>query len=187
MTSSAPLSDAETRRETILAAASAVFARTGYAATPVTEVAKAAGISQAYVFKLFPTKRDLFVAVVEHCYKRIVEAMNAAADTAGSGKSDKILAAMGDAYERLIVDRDVLMLQVHAQAATDVPEIREAVRHGTAGIIATVKGRSGAGKKKVQRFIAHCQLCHLVTTLGLLDSEETWARILKTGLGHPKK
>jgi AcrR family transcriptional regulator len=182
MTSSAPLSDAETRREAILAAASAVFAQSGYAATPVTEVARAAGISQAYVFKLFPTKCELFVAVVEHCYKHIVEVMNAAADGCGSSKSDKILNAMSDAYQRL--DSDTLMVQVHAQAATDVPEIRDAARHGTAGIIATVKGRSGAGKKKIQRFMAHGQLCHLVTALGVADSEETWARILKTGLSH---
>ncbi len=182
MSGSIVVSGTETRREAILEAAGAVFARAGYAATPVSNVAKAAGISQAYVFKLFPTKLELFTAVVERCYEQIDAALNAAADTYGGRKSDKILDAMSDAYARLMVDRDILMLQVHAQAATDVPEIREVVRSGTARIVATAKGRSDAKKKKIQRFIAQVQLCHLVTTLDILDCNDTWARILTDGL-----
>jgi len=174
--------DAETRRQAIIEVAGKVFARSGYAATPVTAIAEAAGISQAYVFKLFPTKLELFTAVVERCYERIDAQMNRAADKAGKAKTDKVLDAMAAAYTKLIADRDVLMLQVHAQAASDVPEIREAVRHGVSRLIATAKGRSGAKKQKVQRFIAHCQYCHLVTVLDVDDVEATWARILTNKL-----
>lgn len=173
---------ADTRRDAILDAASMVFGKAGYAATPVTDVAKAAGISQAYVFKLFPTKLELFVAVVERCYEQIAAAMNDAAETTGKAKSEKNLKAMEKAYAGLIANRDILMLQVHAQAASDVPEIREAVRHGVAHLIATAKSRSGAPKQKVQRFIAHCQLCHLVTVLEAGEIDATWARILTAKL-----
>ena len=174
--------NADTRRDAILAAARSAFAKSGYAATPVTDVAKAAGISQAYVFKLFPTKLELFVAVVERCYEQIANAMNKAAEKTGKAKSEKNLEAMEKAYTKLIADRDILMIQVHAQAASDIPEIREAVRHGVAHLIATAKSRSGAPKKKVQRFIAHCQLCHLVTVLDVGKIDATWARILTAKL-----
>ena len=39
------------------------FAERGFLGTPTTEIAKAAGISQAYLFRLFPTKSDLVLAV----------------------------------------------------------------------------------------------------------------------------
>ena len=176
------LSDAETRRHDIVVAASAIFARSGYAGTPVSAVAQAAGISQAYVFKLFPTKLDLFLAITSRNYDRIVAALTKAADKAGSGKSDKVLEAMSAAYLKLIGKPDMLMLQMHAQAAADVPEIRDAVRHGTSRIVATVKARTDAKKKKIQRFMADAQLCLLVTSLDAVGDRETWARILTDGL-----
>ena len=65
------LSTAEARRETILQAAERVFAARGLHGTPTIEVAKAAGISQAYVFRLFPTKAELFIALVQRCNERV--------------------------------------------------------------------------------------------------------------------
>lgn len=55
-------STAEARRVTVLNTAVSVFARAGFHATPVTAVAAAAGISEAYVFRLFSGKLGLFVA-----------------------------------------------------------------------------------------------------------------------------
>lgn len=178
------LSDADTRRESILEAALKVFAARGYAATPVTEVAARAGISQAYVFKLFPTKEVLFVATVERCYLAIEAVLAEAADTAAETTPDALLWAMGDAYAQMIADRSIIMVQVHAQAATDVPAVREAVRAGVARIVRYAKRRSGADDAAVQRFIAYGQLCHLVTTLGIDPAEADWARLLMQGLRH---
>ncbi|MEU6094449.1 MFS transporter [Streptomyces sp. NPDC047079] len=59
------LSTAEERRETVLRTAIGAFAARGYRGTTTAEVAKAAGISQAYVYRLFPSKESLFTAVVE--------------------------------------------------------------------------------------------------------------------------
>ncbi len=59
---------AEERRETVLEAAVVEFAARGLAGTSAEDVARRAGISQPYLFRLFPTKKALFVALVERCY-----------------------------------------------------------------------------------------------------------------------
>jgi AcrR family transcriptional regulator len=184
MTTRTNLSDAETRREAIIEAAVRVFAEKGYASTPVTEVAAKAGISQAYVFKLFPTKEGLFLAAIERCYQRILEAMAAAADGVASGDSREMLDAIGESYARLIADKDLLMLQVHAQAATDIPAVRAAVRDGIRRGVEYVKARTGAPDSELQKFIAWGQLCHLVVTMGIVDLDEGWAKALTDGLRH---
>lgn len=73
------LSTAEERRETVLRTAIRAFASRGYFGTTTSEVAKAAGISQAYVYRLFPNKEALFVAVVEHCFVRVRASLEAGA------------------------------------------------------------------------------------------------------------
>jgi AcrR family transcriptional regulator len=178
------LSDADTRREAIVEAALVAFAGAGFQATPVTAVAARAGISQAYVFKLFPTKEELFVAAVQRCFDRIEETLENSARTISNGSGDDILYAMGDGYAGLIADRSILMIQVHAQSASDVPAIRAAVRGGLQRIVTYVKRRSGASDEAVQRFIAFGQLCHLITTTDIDELGEDWARIVARGIRH---
>src|SRR3954469_383947 len=149
-----PRSTADARRLTVVSRAVTVFGRAGYHATPVTEVAEAAGISQAYVFRLFNGKLGLFVAAVDHCYEQILAGFEAAADRVKEGSPEQILEAMGDAYAEMIADRDLLMLQVHAQSAADVPEIREALHRGYAEIVDFAKQRSHASDEQVQSFVA---------------------------------
>jgi len=180
-----PRSTADARRATVVAEAVSVFARTGYYATPVTDVAEAAGISPAYVFRLFKSKLELFVAALEHCFARVVEALEEGASAAEVDDPHDVLAAMGDAYARLIADRDVLMLQVHALSAGDVPEIAEAVREGCARVVTLVKARSGAPDQAVQQFMAYGQLCHLIVAAGLDGLPQSWARTVTEGMAHP--
>ncbi len=92
---------------------------------------------------------------------------------------------MGGAYASLIADRDLLMLQVHAQSAVDVPSIAEALRSGYARVTEFASSRSGAADDSVQRFIAFGQLCHLIVTLGIDDSSAHWASVLSSGIRHP--
>jgi AcrR family transcriptional regulator len=178
------LSDADTRREAIVEAALAAFAGAGFQATPVTAVAVRAGISQAYVFKLFPTKEELFVAAVERCFTQIEAVLEASVRTVAGAAPDDILYAMGDGYAGLIADRKMLMIQVHAQSASDVPAIREVLRAGLKRIVSYVKQRSGASDEAVQRFIAFGQLCHLITTADIYDLGEDWARLLARNIRH---
>lgn len=179
-------STADARRSVVLDRAVTVFARSGYHATPVADVAAAAAISPAYVFRLFKGKKELFVAAVEHCFARVAAALEAGADRVPADADPAaVLDAMGGAYAELIGDRDLLMLQVHALSACDVPEIRAAVQAGYRTAATLARERSGADEAQVQRFIAWGQLCHLTVTAGLTDLDEPWARGLVAGIRHP--
>lgn len=179
------LSTADDRRRTVLETAVSAFADRGYFGTTTTDVAKRAGISQAYVYRLFPDKEALFVAVVEHCFVRIRESLqDGVAEAAGSSPQD-VLDAMGGAYARLISDRDLLLLQLHAQcAAAAEPAVREVVRTGYARLVEYVRGVSGAPEADVQRFFAVGMLCHLVVATGAHEVDAPWARTLSDGIRH---
>jgi AcrR family transcriptional regulator len=178
-------STAEARRATVVSRAVSVFARTGYHATPVTEVAAAAGISQAYVFRLFDGKLGLFLAALDHCYDQIVRTLRRSAEGLPAATAAEILDQMGDDYAALIADRDLIMLQVHAQSASDVPEIRDATRRGISSIVAVARELSGGTQAQVQQFIALGQLCHLIVAAGIDEVDEPWARTLTRGMRHP--
>src|ERR1700684_4562550 len=107
------------RRELVLEAAVAEFAAHGFAGASTEEVARQAGISQPYLFRLFPTKRALFLALVRRCFDRLEETFTtAAADLTGQDA----LMAMADAYERLLDDRLLLLLKMQAYADWYDPE-----------------------------------------------------------------
>ncbi|NYD24942.1 TetR family transcriptional regulator [Kineococcus aurantiacus] len=177
-------STAESQRARATASAVRVFARTGYHATPVTSVAAEAGISAAYVFRLFTDKLGLFVAALEHCFEQVRAALDEGAEQATGTSPEEVLEAMSVAYARLVADKDLLMLQVHAQSACDVPEVRDALQEGLASVVRLVQQRSGADDAAVQRFIAYGQLCHLIVTSGLDGLNTSWAKALTTGMTH---
>ncbi|KRE23092.1 TetR/AcrR family transcriptional regulator [Agromyces sp. Soil535] len=179
------LSTADERRPLVIDAAIAAFALTGYRGTTVADVAAEAGISSAYVFKLFPSKEQLFVGALDACFDRVVGALGRGAEATTDHTPDGVLDAMGGAYAELISDRSLLMLQVHAQSAVEVPEISAALRRGYARVTEFASTRSGATDAAVQRFIAFGQLCHLVVTLGLEEATEPWAKTLAAGIRHP--
>jgi AcrR family transcriptional regulator len=178
-------STAQAQRALAVASAVRVFARSGYHATPVAAVATEAGISPAYVFRLFDGKLGLFVAALDHCYSLVARALHEGAEQAADPSPAGVLDAMGGAYAQLISDRDLLMLQVHAQSSCDVPEIRDAVRRGLALVTQTATDLSGADPDAVQRFLAYGQLCHLIVTTDLHDLPHAWASTLTHGIRHP--
>ena len=177
------LSTAADRRVAIVSAALAAFSRGGYAGTTITDIAREAGISSAYVLKLFGGKEALFVAALETCFERIEQTLAAA--PVGPTPTET-LDAMGDAYAALIADRALLLIQVHAQSVAMLPAVGDALRAGLARVTRFAKQRSGASDGDVQRFIAYGQLCHLVVTSGIVDVDDDWARTLTSGLRHPK-
>lgn len=179
------LSTAEARRDAVVASAVTRFSQTGYLGTPIAAVAQTAGISPAYVFKLFPSKESLFVAALDQCYLLVEQALERGADDAASTTPGDILYSMGGSYARLIADRELLMLQVHAQSATDVPEIAAAVRRGLARVVTFARTRSGAADADIQRFVAFGQLCHLIVASGIDAGSGAWADVLLDGIRHP--
>jgi AcrR family transcriptional regulator len=177
-------STAEARRAVLLDRAVSVFARNGFHATPVTAVAAAAGISEAYALRLFGGKLGLFLAAVEACYERILATLEAAAEQAPDTDPEKLLYHLGGAYAELIADKDLLLLQVHAQSVSDVPEIKAAVQHGYQRLVAFLR-TAGADDRQIQQFVAYGQLCHLIVTTGLDEVDESWATALTFGMRHP--
>src|SRR5215210_137212 len=113
------------RREEIIAAAIGHFAVSGYTGTSTEAIARDAGISQPYLFRLFKTKRELFLACHEVCHGRIVETFRAAARDAPPAAR---LEAMGQAYVQLLDDRTMLLFQMQSYTATADPEIQAQVR-----------------------------------------------------------
>jgi AcrR family transcriptional regulator len=119
------------RRDALIAAAIEEFAHTGLHGTPVDRIARRVGVAQPYVFSLFPTKRDLFIAAVERCFGRVQEIFEEAAAAFGPATAEPgvtVLKAIGDSYVQLLgADRRMLMLQLQAYTACDDEVIREHV------------------------------------------------------------
>src|SRR5215467_9668065 len=104
------LSTAHERRETVLRTAVRAFAARGYYGTPTVDIAKQAGISQSYLYRLFPTKEELFIAVVRRCFQLARESFAEEVAKAASAAPEDVLSAMGDAYARLVSDPDIQLL-----------------------------------------------------------------------------
>ncbi|GAB3479598.1 TetR/AcrR family transcriptional regulator [Nocardiopsis coralliicola] len=186
MKSTRSLSTAEQRRGEIVEAAVEVFAEHGYTGSTVAQVGRAAGISSAYVFKLFPTKRELFTAALDRGFERIDATLRDAASAAAGQEPQAVLDTMGGAYAELIRDRSLLLLQVHAMSAAHLDEeIAVALRAGLARVITTASALSGADAGAVQNFMAFGQLCHLIVTAGVTEDDDPWAQTLARGIRHP--
>ena len=155
---------ASERREAVLAAAVAEFAARGLHGTSTEDVARRAGISQPYLFRLFPTKKALFLALVERCFQQVAGTFEAAAaDEVG----EEALAAMGGAYQRLLDDRTLLLVQMHAYAACDDPDIRAATRSGYKELWALVERLSGLPYERVVEFFAMGMLMNVAAAMDL--------------------
>ena len=78
---------------------SSVFAEHGLHGASTEEIARGAGISQPYVFRLFGTKKELYLAVVARCFRQTLELMQRAAE---GKRGEEALNAIGQAYGELL-------------------------------------------------------------------------------------
>jgi AcrR family transcriptional regulator len=125
---------AEQRREEIIEIAFRHFAEGGYRGTSTEAIAREAEISQPYLFRLFRTKRELFLACVDRCFAQVIAVFREAAADPGD---EERLYAMGHAYsERLLPNRHALLFQMQAYAVSE-PEIRAQVREGYLELVRT--------------------------------------------------
>ena len=172
---------ADERRAEIVALAMEQFAQGGYRGTSTEAIARKAGISQPYLFRLFKTKRELFLACHELCDQRIVDTFRAAAEGVPQAEA---LPAMGKAYVELLQDRTMLLFQMQSYAACADPVIQESVRAGYGEVVREVTRLSGAEPERVWQFFAHGMLLNVVASLDLAaiaDSDE-WACAWSTPL-----
>jgi AcrR family transcriptional regulator len=167
------------RRDEILEAALVEFAAHGLDGGSTEAIAKAVGISQPYVFRLFGTKKQLFMATIERCLRGTLEMFH----TASAGlKGEEALHAIGEAYsERLATDPAYLRSQMQAYAACEDPEIRKVVRRGYGELVEYVERVSGLPSERVSHFFAKGMLLNVMASLELLGATEGWAERLVDG------
>jgi AcrR family transcriptional regulator len=178
-TSARTLSTADERREDVLRAAMEVVGARGLYGTPTMDIAAAAGISQAYLFRLFPTKTELFVAVLERSFRRIHDTMLEAAAKART-EGQPVKRAMAEAYTNLLLDPGLLLTQLQGQAAASEPAVRDELRNGFRMLYEMVEREWGASPAEIQAFFAHGMLCNVIAAMQIEDVHERWAEVLTT-------
>lgn len=169
---------ADQRRESIIVAATALFAQRGYFGTPTIEIAKAAGLSDGYMFRLIETKEALFVAVVERSFDSILATFQAATAEAAGLNSEELLDRIGKFYAEVLTDRDLLLIQLHAAAACTEPAVRDAVRRGFQRMVEFVRAATGADDATLQEFFAIGMLANFIAAMRAERLKARWARTL---------
>ncbi|MFF1572057.1 TetR/AcrR family transcriptional regulator [Leifsonia sp. NPDC058292] len=155
------------RREQILGAASLVFGERGYFGATTDQIAKAAGISQPYVVRMFGTKENLFVEVLGRALDKLLESFTETIDGwKGTGSPpDTIGRLLGTAYVNLIEDRGILLSLMQAFSMGHDPVIGARARDGFITIYRLLRDEAGFEPEAVRTFLAEGML--LNTLLGL--------------------
>jgi AcrR family transcriptional regulator len=183
MATTAPRQTAEERRVAVLEAANVEFALRGLHGASTDAIARRAGISQPYLFRLFGSKKELFIAVIEDCFARTLESFRAAA--AGTSGAEA-LGAIGDAYaESLESDRTMLQGQMQSYAASvEDDEIRAATARGFGRLVDYVETVSGADRVTIAQFFAKGMLMNVLAAMQYsLETEpkDSWVARLAEG------
>ncbi len=168
---------ADERRTAVLAAAITEFARSGYAGTSTDTIAKRAGISQPYLFRLFGTKKDLFIATYDLVGNRIIRALTAACESAAD--PDERMGAMGMAYLELMQDPELLEVQMHGfAAATSDPDIARSCRRTFQDIYRMLEEHTEMTDEEVRGFFASGMMISVMSAIDLLSLPDAWAQSL---------
>jgi AcrR family transcriptional regulator len=132
------------RRDAIVDAAMHEFALSGFDATPAAVIALRAGVSQPYLFALFGTKRNLFIAAVRRGFGRVRGTILRAAEE--HSESGDALNGVRAALLSLLQERTLLLLQLQAFAACadlDVRAVTRAEFEKTSRAMAAASGGPG--------------------------------------------
>ncbi len=171
------------RRDALITAAVHEFAHEGLHGTPVDRIARRVGVAQPYVFSLFGSKKELFLAAVERDFQLVAETFTRAAadfDPSMVREGGDVLHVMGSSYVELLrSDRDYLMLQHQAYAACDDPEISERVRGLYAGLVAHVErlavdatqrhGQPAPTSERIDEFFRYGMWMNVAAAMGVED------------------
>jgi AcrR family transcriptional regulator len=169
---------AEVRREAVLEAAAAEFSRKGLHGASTDAIAKAAGISQPYLFRLFGTKKGLYLATTQLKMEEVYQAF----EQASRGKTgEEALHAMGDTYRQLIEDRERLQLMLQCFAAAEDPEIREELRRVWRDMVELVERVGGGTPDEISGFFARGMLLNVLNAMRLFEEPTPWGDRLIAG------
>src|SRR5256885_1134349 len=169
---------ADERRAAIVAAGIEEFAAHGLAGASTDAIARRAGVSQPYVFQLFKTKNDLFIALVRRCFERTRFAFEDAARRQELGTIEgcnTVLEAMGLTYMTMLADRTLLLMQLQAYAACANPDIQKVVSEEFGALYQLVAKESKASPEELHMFFAKGMLLNVGAAVGLGGDPETWS------------
>jgi AcrR family transcriptional regulator len=166
------------RRAAVLVAATREFAEKGLHGASTDDIARAAGISQPYLFRLFGTKKELYLATA----RETTESLYGVFERASRGKSGlEALHAMGEAYNEILSDRDRLQMQLKCWASCDDPDVCELVRTAWRDLVDLVEQRSGASPEVVAGFFAKGALLTVLQGMDVFSRPEQWSAHLVEG------
>ena len=170
------------RRDALIEAAVHHFAHGGLQGTKVSAIATDVGVAQPYVFSLFPTKRELFLAAVDRCFEKVSTLFEEAAEeyerSGPQEPEEDQLKALGHAYMgRISENPDQLLLQLQAYAACgDDPGIQVAVRRNYARLVDLCRRLTGVDDERLDQFFQMGMWCNVAAALGIEDfsTESGW-------------
>ncbi|MGD0195092.1 MAG: TetR/AcrR family transcriptional regulator [Candidatus Dormibacteria bacterium] len=176
---------ASERREQILEAAVTVFAERGYEGASTDVIARMAGISQPYLFRLFGTKRELIVATIKRCFEDTQELFRR---SAAGLSGDEALMAIGAGYiEEIRKSPLKLRAQLQSYAACDDPVIRAVVGEGFGELVNLAGALTGVDSTKLSEFFAQGMLLNVLAMMGQFEEPQAWAMRLIEGCGMNAK
>ncbi|MFE5670439.1 TetR/AcrR family transcriptional regulator [Agromyces sp. NPDC056523] len=155
------------RRELILQAATAVFGAKTYVGTTTDEVARAAGVSQPYVVRLFGTKEKLFIEVIERAYDRLIDEFRRALPGDLDGRAER----MGRAYTGLLAERGMLPVIANSTALGGEPTIGRVARAGFSRIWRFIRDDAGFSQEETRAFMATGMLINTIVGLRLTGDD----------------
>ncbi|MBA2948098.1 TetR/AcrR family transcriptional regulator [Streptomyces himalayensis] len=169
---------AEERRESVIRAAMSEFAKGGYRGTSTEAIAKRVGVSQPYLFRLFPGKKAIFLAAAERCLE---DACRLFEEASKGLHGEEALHAMANAYTKVIAEKpEQLLMQMQmyvAVAAADEAgdhELGEAVRAGWMRLFDTVHLPLGADVDETTTFLAYGMLVNCLVAMGFRPDHRVW-------------
>jgi AcrR family transcriptional regulator len=168
----APRQTADERRVAVLDAATHEFGLRGLHGASTEDIARAAGISQPYLFRLFGSKKELYLAACQRCIDELYAVFARAAE--GHSGIDA-LHAMGDAYTQIMQDRDRLMLMLKSWTSCDDPDIAKITRSGWRNLVDLAEQTSREPASVVSGFFANGMLITIFMSLNLVEDPEPWA------------
>jgi AcrR family transcriptional regulator len=169
---------AEERRESVIRAATAEFARGGYYGTSTEAIAKRVGVSQPYLFRLFPGKKAIFLAAAQRCVEDTIRTFEEAAEGL---EGEEALQAMGETYRKVIAEqpeRLLMQMQMYitvaaAEQAGDL-ELGEEVRAGWSRLWDTLRLSFGADIDETTSFLAYGMLINCLVAMGFPPGHRVW-------------
>jgi len=172
---------AEQRRESILAAATEVFGARGYVGATTDAVAKAAGVSQPYVVRMFGTKENLFLEVLHRSLDRLLASFRAVIEENRGRPAEELKLELALAYADLLADRGLLLSLMQAFMLGADPAIGPAARDGFLRVYRLVREEAGFTPEMAGDFLSGGMLLNTIVAIGLpldYDADPTARELL---------